>query len=306
MTQRIVLDTLIFLLSILCTAFMVKKIRAEAPVNITRQQQRQFMTTGIISFFMDTIGVGSFACNIALAKYFKTFKDETLPAMVNGAQVIPGALEAIFFLGLIQVDPLTLSVLIIGTCLGGVLGASLISKLNAQAIRLVMLMAFPGIIFLILSHHFHWLPIGGDKMALTGMELVYGFMGIFVAGALTSAGVGLFAMIQALLFCLGMSPLVAFPIMTAAGALQQPLSTGIFVYKNQVPLKKTMMISLYGIIGVLLGIPVITHLSTEKLHFLLVAVLIYNTVMMALSYTQHRETRQLEKSTSTPIGIELS
>ena len=33
---------------------------------------------------------------------------------------------------------------------------------------------------------------------------------------------GLFALIEILLFFLGLSPLIAFPIMTTAGALQQP------------------------------------------------------------------------------------
>lgn len=285
------------MLTLICTGLMVKQLRSQPSCSLTYRNHIHLMTSGVTAFFMDTIGVGSFACNIALAKYFKTFKDEELPAMVNGAQVIPGALEALFFLGVIQVNLVTLSTLIAATCLGGIVGASIISKLNAQALRIVMLFAFPTIIFLILSNQFHWLPIGGDKISLQGHELIWGFIGLFIAGALTAAGVGLFAMIQAILFCLGMSPLVAFPIMTAAGALQQPLSTWIFVIKNKIPLKKTLLLSVYGVAGVLLALPVITHLSPTKLHFLLILVLTYNTIMMALSYIKHqRHTRYLVES----------
>lgn len=288
MTQRLIIESLIIMFTIVCTGYMLKKMFAQPSVSISRREQFHLMTSGIVAFFMDTIGVGSFACNIALAKYFKTFKDNELPGMVNGAQIIPGALGALFFLGLVQVDSLTLIVMIVATCLGGILGASIISKLNTQAVRFVMFIAFPAIIVLILSNQFHWLPIGGNKTALQGHELIFGFIGLFIAGALTSAGVGLFAMIQAVLFCLGMSPLVAFPIMTTAGALQQPLSTGIFVLKDKVPLKKTLLIGIYGVIGVLLAIPAITHLNASNLHFLLILVLSYNTVMMGLSYRQHR------------------
>ena len=291
--QYLIINTLIVLFSLFCVGLMIKKLPSQPSQSLTFREQFQLMTSGVISFFMDTIGVGSFVCNIALAKYFKSFKDEELPPMVNGAQVIPGAIEAFFFLGLIQVDGLTLITLITATCLGGILGASIVSKLNAQAIRLIMLIAFPTIIFLIMSNHFHWLPIGGDKTALQGHELLIGFIGLFFAGILTTAGVGLFALIQAVLFCLGMSPLVAFPIMTAAGAVQQPLSTTIFVLKNKVPLKKSLLISLYGVVGVLIAIPVITRMSTNKLHFLLVLVLAYNTVMMSISYLKHRRTRSL-------------
>lgn len=292
--QLIIINTLVVVLTILCVGIMIKKLATQRSSPITLRHQVQLMISGIIAFFMDCIGVGSFACNIALAKYFNTCSDEELPGLINGAQVIPGALEALVFLGLIQVDALTLCVLIIGACLGGVLGASVISKLNVQAIRLIMLVAFPTMILLILSNHFQWLPIGGDKTALQGHELLLGFIGVFLAGTLTAAGVGLFAMIQAILFCLGMSPLVAFPIMTAAGALQQPLSTGIFVIKNKVPLKKALLINFYGIIGVLVAIPVITHLNTTKLHFLLCMVLTYNTVMMTRNYLKHRHQHRVE------------
>ncbi len=285
--QLYTINTLIILFSLSCIILMLRKLVTQHSNKLTLREQIKLLTSGIIAFFMDTIGVGSFACNIALAKYFNTFKDEELPPMVNGAQIIPGALEAFFFLGLIQVDALTLSTLIIATCLGGVLGALIISKLNAQTLRLIMLIAFPIIILLILANHFQWIPIGGDKIALHGNELIYGFIGLFVAGAMTAAGIGLFALVQAILFCLGMSPLVAFPIMTAAGALQQPLSTGIFVLKNKIPLKKSLLISLYGVVGVLLAIPVITHLSSSKLHFLLILVLTYNTTRIGLSYLKH-------------------
>jgi uncharacterized membrane protein YfcA len=287
--QYLIINTLIILFSITCVGLMIARLKQQPTPALTFREQRQLLTSGLFAFFMDTIGVGSFACNIALAKYFNSFSDEELPAMVNGAQVIPGALEAIFFLGLIHVDGLTLITLILATCLGGIVGASIIAKLKAQPIRLIMLIAFPTIIFLILSHHIHWLPIGGNKIALQGYELLIGFIGLFFAGILTCAGVGLFALIQAVLFCLGMSPLVAFPIMTAAGALQQPLSTGIFVMKNRVPLKKSLLIGLYGVGGVMLAMPVITHLSITKLHGLLVLVLSYNTIMMGKGYLQHRK-----------------
>lgn len=52
-----------------------------------------------------------------------------------------------------------------------------------------------------------------------------------VCGALTSVGIGLFAMVQGVLFLMNVSPIVAFPIMTTAGAMQQPLTTLVFYNK---------------------------------------------------------------------------
>jgi uncharacterized membrane protein YfcA len=287
--QNSIINFLILLLTVFCIGLMLKKNKLQPTESIPLSVQLSLAFSSIIAFFMDTLGVGSFACNIALAKYFDTFKDEELPGMVNGAQVLPGALSAFFFLGLVQVDTFTLITLIAATCIGGVVGASIISKFNAQTLRLVMLVAFPTIALLILGNQLGWLPLHGEKIALRGVELLLGCVGLFIAGSLTAAGVGLFAMVQAILFCLGMSPIVAFPIMTAAGALQQPLSTSILMMKNNVPLKKSLLMNVYGVFGVLIALPIITHLSSSKLHVLLVIVLGYNTFMMGKNYLKNRK-----------------
>ena len=56
----------------------------------------------------------------------------------------------------------------------------------------------------------------GDVIALRGIKLVIGFI-VMLCGMLTCAGVGLFVMVQSVLFVLNMSPMVAFPIMMTAG-----------------------------------------------------------------------------------------
>ncbi len=50
--------------------------------------------------------------------------------MNNGAQVIPGALESLFFLKYVDVDLMTLTTLVIGTALGGIIGGYTVSHLK--------------------------------------------------------------------------------------------------------------------------------------------------------------------------------
>jgi uncharacterized membrane protein YfcA len=85
-----------------------------------------------------------------------------------------------------------------------------------------------------------------------------------------------------------MSPIVAFPIMTAAGAIQQPIATATFVFNNQVPLKKAFTIGLFGIVGVGIGFLVVSHMTTTQLHWLLVVVILYNIITLSRSYLQDR------------------
>lgn len=263
-------------------------LKKQSPVKISYFEYFKLGISGIIAFIADTLGIGSFAVNVALAKLMGTFPDEELPAVNNGAQVIPGAIESLFFMQLVDVDLTTLVTLIIGTCIGGLIGGSIVTRLSIQPMRLAMMFSFIIIIGLLICHQLRILPIGGDLVELHSTKLVIGFFAMVLCGALTSVGVGLFVMVQAVLFLLNVSPVVAFPIMTTAGAMQQPLTTLVFVRQNKIPLKKTLILSFSGCIGVFATIPIFTGLTVTWLHTLLLAILIFNLYAISVSYFRMR------------------
>ena len=191
---------------------------------------------------------------------------------------------------LVDVDLTTLITLITGTCLGGLVGGAVVSRLSKQAIRLAMMCCFLLIIGLLLCHQFHLLTADGAVVELHSWKLIVGFIAMVVCGALTSVGIGLFAMVQGVLFLLGVSPLVAFPIMTTAGAMQQPLTTLVFLQQNKIPLKKTLILSLAGCLGVGITLPLFSHLTVTWLHSLLMAILMYNFLAIGRTYRQSKRT----------------
>lgn len=130
--------------------------------------------------------------------------------------------------------------------------------------------------------------MGGELTALHSWKLVIGFFALIVCGALTSVGVGLFVMVQGVLFLLNVSPAVAFPIMTTAGAMQQPLTTLVFLQQDKIPLKKTLVLSLSGCLGVLITIPLFMQLTVSWLHSLLLFILIYNFFAVGRTYLRFR------------------
>ncbi|MFA6303974.1 MAG: sulfite exporter TauE/SafE family protein [Legionella sp.] len=280
----------ILVLSLTCTAVMVFKLSKQASEPLSPSLYFKLILSGIIAFISDTVGIGSFAVNTALAKLLGTFTDDELPAMNNGAQVIPGTIESLFFMQLVNVDLTTLVTLVAGTCVGGLLGGFVVCHLSKQAVRLAMVCCFALIITLLLCHQFHILPIGGELIALHSWKLVVGFLAMVVCGTLTSVGVGLFVMVQGVLFLLNVSPLVAFPIMTTAGAMQQPLTTLVFLRENKIPLKKTMVLSLAGCLGVFIILPLFTQLTVTWLHTLLLGILFYNFITIGRAYLRDRGT----------------
>ncbi|MDI1352595.1 MAG: sulfite exporter TauE/SafE family protein [bacterium] len=294
----------ILILSVFCIAVMIVKLVQQPAVPLSLGQYIKLIFSGIIAFIADTLGVGSFAVNVALAKLLGTFHDDELPAVNNGAQVIPGTIESLFFMHLVDVDLTTLLTLVAGTCLGGLLGGFVVSQLSKQAIRLAMICSFALIIILLISHQFRLLPLDGDLIELHSWKLVIGFFALVVCGALTSVGVGLFVMVQGVLFVMNISPVVAFPIMTTAGAMQQPLTTLVFLQKGKIPLKKTLILSLSGCLGVLITIPIFTQLTISWLHSLLLCILIYNFFAIGRTYLRSRPIRRYVQPRVTLMGVE--
>lgn len=82
------------------------------------------------------------------------------------------------------------------------IGGIFASKIHTATIGLVMIVAFILMILLLVGKLLEILPIGGSSFKLNGYKLILGFIGIFVAGFLVCFGVGLFALVQAILFYL--------------------------------------------------------------------------------------------------------
>jgi uncharacterized membrane protein YfcA len=286
MAIKLIMLTILCLSGACVLAMLFKFYQEPATPPIPRAEKFKLAITGLIAFISDTLGIGSFVVLIAMAKTLGTFEDKELPAINNGVQLIPATLASIFFMKLIQVDLTTLLTLVIGACIGGVLGGYVITRLNQQHIRLSMIACFTAIIVLLTCDQLGLLPRAGDVTALHSWQLVLGFIAMVLCGSLTSIGIGMFAMVQGVLFLMNISPVVAFPIMATAGAMQQPMITYIFLKQNKIPLKKAFFISLFGCIGVLLGLPIVSHLNAKSLHLLLLSVMIYNVYSIARTYLQ--------------------
>lgn len=291
----------ILILSFVCTVAMLYQLTKQPPVRLSILDYIKLTVSGVIAFIADTLGIGSFAVNVTLAKILKTFPDDELPAVNNGAQVIPGTIESFFFMQLVDVDLTTLLTLVMGTCLGGLIGGVIVTHLSKQAIRLAMMCCFLVIIGLLICHQLRLMPVGGELVELHSGKLLIGFLAMIICGALTSVGIGLFVMVQGVLFLLNVSPLIAFPIMMTAGAMQQPLTTLVFVQQNKIPLKKTLILSLAGCIGVFITIPIFIHLTVTWLHSLLLVILIYNFFAISRTYLRSRPARRY-KQESIPFA----
>ncbi|MEY7999359.1 TSUP family transporter [Clostridium sp. Mt-5] len=243
---------------------------------------------GFVANFFDTLGIGSFATSTALLKFFKLTKDRTLPGTLNVSCTIPVTIEALIFITVIKVEPVTLFAMLISSTIGAVLGAGIVSKLDERKIEIGMGAALIIVAFIMLAGQLKFMPVGGAAIGLTGGKLIVAVVANFILGALMTLGIGLYAPCMALVFALGMSPKVAFPIMMGSCAFLMPAASVKFIKEDSYDRKASMSITIFGSIGVLIAAYIVKSLPLNILTWLVIVVIIYTSVTMFKSAAKHK------------------
>ncbi len=248
-----------------------------------------WLKTSLIGFvvnFFDVLGIGAFAPQTALLKFTKQTEDRIIPGTMNVANTIPVLLQALIFITIIEVDPLTLILMLISAAAGAILGAGIVSRMSERKIRLTMGIALLITAIFMLAGKFEWIPGGGDAIGLTGGKLIFAVAVNFVLGAIMTAGVGLYAPCMALIFALGMSPKVAFPIMMGSCAFLMPPASVKFIKKGAYNRKAAIGMAIPGAIAVIIAAFVVKSLPIDTLRWVVIGVIIYTSYIMLKAGTE--------------------
>ena len=236
---------------------------------------------GFFTNFFDTLGIGSFAPTVALNKFTKMgVKEKELPGLLNVAYTLPVICEAIIFTTVIEVEPLTLISMLAAAAAGSYLGAGIIAKMDEIKIQKVMGIALLLTAVLMVLKQLGLMPGGGDAIGLTGVKLVVGVIGNFILGALMSAGIGLYAPCMALVYFLGLSPQVAFPIMMGSCATLMPVGSIKFIKEGAYPRKAALILSISAVVGVFIAAYLVKSLPLDVLTWLVIVVIFYTSASM--------------------------
>ena len=239
---------------------------------------------GFLTNFLDTLGIGSFAPTVALNKFMKMgVRDKELPGLLNVADTLPVMVEAVIFTTVIEVEPITLISMLAAAALGSYLGAGVIAKMYELKVQKVMGLALLITAIVMVFKKLGLIQGGGDAIGLTGIRLVIGVVGNFILGALMSAGIGLYAPCMALVYFLGMSPQVAFPIMMGSCATLMPVGSVKFIKEGAYPRKAALIIALSGAVGVYIAATFVSNLPMNILTWLVIAVIFYTSASMLMA-----------------------
>lgn len=235
----------------------------------------------MIANFFDTLGIGSYAIATSAWKFNKAVDDDLIPGTLNVAFGIPICVEATIFIQRIDMDPLTLVLMIAASIVGSVIGARIISRLDIMKIRVVMGVALILVAAITLCKINEVGPFGilGTARGLTGGLLVVGVIANFILGILMTAGIGLYAPCMAIVLLLGMSADVAFPVMMGSCAYLCPACGITFIKEGKYNRASTIPMIISGAIGVLIAGFIVTSLPLTVLTYLVCVVMVICAVM---------------------------
>jgi uncharacterized membrane protein YfcA len=247
------------------------------------------LALGFVTNFFDTLGIGSFAPTTAIFKFRHMVPDEKIPGTLNVGHTPPTLLEAFLFIALVQVDVLTLVLMMAASVCGAWFGAGVVARWPRRKIQIGMGVALltAAFFFLMANLNISLVP-AGDALILRNWKLWAGAGGSLVLGALMTLGIGLFAPCMIMVSLLGMHPKAAFPIMMGSCAFLMPTASVRFIRTGRYSARTSLGLALGGLPGVLIAALIVKSLPLTWMRWLIIVAVLYAAITMLRSAAASR------------------
>ena len=258
-------------------------------LRLARDRQRRERPTlsdlgiGLLTNFLDALGIGSYAPTTALYKFRGRPSDELIPGTLNVGSVAVGLAETIIFVTVIAVEPKLLVAMVASATAGAWLGAGVVSRMERRAIQLFMGIALLIAAVTFIIGNLGAFPVGGVARGLAGWPFLVAVTANFIFGALNTVGIGWYAPSMVVLALLGLNPVAAFPIMMASGGIMLPVAGLRFLRTGRFAWGAALGLSLGGVIGVFIAVFIVQRLPLHALRWLVAVVVAYAAVVMLRS-----------------------
>ncbi len=247
-------------------AFVVGWIWAKRRHRLSGRPTLIGVAIGMVTDFLDALGIGSFAPTTALFKIRGEPRDELIPGTLNVGHNTAAFLETVLYVTAVTVQPALLACMVGSAAAGAWLGAGVVSRLPRRAIQIFM-----GAALLVAAVFFAMKNLGG--LQPSGSDF----------GALMCIGIGNYAPSVILLSLLGMHPLAAFPIMMGSDGIVQPVASLGFFKSGRFAQGPALGLALGGVVGVLVAFYIVKQLPLTAMRWLVIVVVTYAALSMLRS-----------------------
>ncbi len=285
-------------LGILALAFLVVwvvEVRRSPDTPDPGAPDAERIAVGFFANFFDALGIGSFATTTTYFRFRKLVRDELIPGTLNVGHCLPTVTQAFIGIAVIEVDFLTLVLMIATAVAGSWFGAGVVARMPRRAIQIGMGLALLIAAGFMFASVMSLMPSGGDTLGLRGVRMALGLVGSFFLGSIMPLGIGYYAPCMILIAMLGMNPRAAFPIMMGACAFLMPVASMEFTHKKRYSLRAAAGLAIGGVFGSALALLVVKSLPLYWVKWLVTVVVVY--VGISLLHTAAVEKRTLAAPT---------
>jgi len=277
-----IIQVILVIYAVVAGIFIVVDYRKNREKDMPMKQRVLHYVIGFVVNFFDALGIGSFAPTVAVYNAFKLVDDKKVPGTMNAGVAIPVIFEALLFLTAVDVELTTLVPMVLCGVLGAIVGTRIANKVDGRIITLTLAIGLFVAAILMLCSKFGWLPVGGDAVGLQGIKLVVACVANFILGITLCFGIGNYAPCMCVVYLLGMSPLVSFPIMMCSGATVSPTTGILNIRSGNINRMAVMGMTAGGMIGVVIAVYLVKSMSLAVLQWLVIAVVLYSSITMFL------------------------
>ncbi|KRM72189.1 sulfite exporter TauE/SafE family protein [Lacticaseibacillus brantae] len=242
--------------------------------------RRLLPLTAMLIFFLSTFGASDFAISTAIYTRLKWVDIRNLPGTVNAQCVIPLVVMAVAYISRIQMSWWLLTLCIAAQVLGAFVGPRLVMRLPDALIRRVVGIGLLISALLLFSGQVHWLHTTGTATSLSPAKTGLLATLLFIYGALNNVGIGSFAPTLITVSLMGLSPLLAFPIMMGAAVFSIPVGSMVFIKAGQYNRSVVAWTSIFGVVGVLVAIFIVGQLQLTVINWIILVVLLYAAYLL--------------------------
>lgn len=285
MSAILVFQILVILIAVVFTTYLLLDI-VQNKEKLKGKHWVSLSFAAVITQFFDTLGIGSYGPLSAWFKIGKAVPDKLIPGTLNTCTVVTCAFMTLAYTTTIDVEIPTLIVPVVCSTIGAFLGAGFVSRLPVKQIRLGLGFALIIVAFVIMAGLVGWMPGGGEEIGLSAGKLVILGILAFILGALMTIGIGIYAPMMAIVYLMGLSPFVAFPLMMGSCAFLIPAAGIRFIRESRKQKQDTydrkaaIAVNFIGCIGVVVAVFIVKSIPLTVLKWLVIGVLCYTAIIL--------------------------
>ncbi|MCL2010081.1 MAG: ATP-binding protein [Synergistaceae bacterium] len=290
MTLALVVLVLIVAVNCCFVGYLISDVAA----NSTRAEHEpgDVLWIGVISFFISAcwvFGAPAFPVGAAVYSKLKWVSAKNLPGTLNSFAVIPMSVIAFIYINYTEIDLATVLVPVAAQVAGAYISSRFVMKIPARPIRVVLACGMIVAVLRVVTESFGFSPPPETVAELdTGKLILLGGL-CLLFGVLNNLGVGSFPMTATVAHYLGLTPEVAFTVMTVGATFSIPVAGIQFIKSGCYSRKVTVISAISGTLGVLAAVFAVRDMDISPVKWLIAAFLLYSACAMLISAFKNSE-----------------